>query len=536
MKIAIYSRKSKFTEKGESIDNQIEMCKEYAYKHFKDIEDFIVYEDEGFSGGDTNRPEFQRLIKDSKKKKFDALICYRLDRISRNVSDFSGTIEELNNYDISFVSIKEQFDTSTPMGRAMMYIASVFAQLERETIAERIKDNMYQLARSGRWLGGRTPLGFESEPVEYYDNEMNKRKMYMLTPIKKELNIVKQLYKKYIELNSLTKLEGWTFKNSLKTKTGKNFDISTLRVVLKNPVYCIADPLIYEYFDKLNSDIAGNEKEFDSKHGLMVFNKHDIKKKKVTRKDESEWIVAVGKHKGIIPSSEWIQVQEMLETNSVKAPRKGTGKHGLLSGVIRCKNCGSTMRVKQYKRSYGTYQYYNCLLKERSRGIQCNIKNLNGKEADDLVIKKLKSMAMDDSFLMRNIESKKKAIANNTNLNKNKKKQLEGKIKEYEKSIKNLTLQLAKNEQSIAAKYIIEQIEELDKKVKEIRKELYNVEEETENSLLEQNNIEILKDMLSYFNNNIDNLKFDEKKNLIKRIVKEVTWDGENLEIKMYGQ
>src|SRR5699024_10635799 len=306
MKIAIYSRKSKFTEKGESIDNQIQLCKEYAYKHFDNIGDFIIYEDEGFSGGDTDRPEFQKLTKDAKKKKFDVLICYRLDRISRNVSDFSGTIEELNDYDIAFVSIKEQFDTSTPMGRAMMFIASVFAQLERETIAERIKDNMYQLARSGRWLGGRTPLGFESEPVEYYDNEMNKIKMYMLAPIKKELNIVKQLYKKYLELNSLTKLEGWTFKSNIKTKTGKNFDISTLNVILKNPVYCIADPLIYEYFDNLDSDIAENKKEFNGQHGLMVFNKHDIKKRKVTRKNESEWIIAVGKHKGIIPSSDWI--------------------------------------------------------------------------------------------------------------------------------------------------------------------------------------------------------------------------------------
>lgn len=102
-------------------------------------------------------------MQDAKANKFDYLVCYRLDRISRNVSDFSTLIEKLNKLDISFISIKEQFDTSTPMGRAMMFISSVFAQLERETIAERIKDNMYELARTGRWLGGKTPHGFSSK-------------------------------------------------------------------------------------------------------------------------------------------------------------------------------------------------------------------------------------------------------------------------------------------------------------------------------------------------------------------------------------
>ncbi|WP_373845456.1 recombinase family protein, partial [Clostridium sp.] len=142
MKAAIYSRKSKFTSKGESIGNQIEMCKEYCTKNFDGKIEFIIYEDEGFSGGNIDRPQFQKMILDAKGGKFDSLVCYRLDRISRNVADFSATLELLEQHNISFVSIKEQFDTSTPMGKAMVYIASVFAQLERETIAERVRDNM----------------------------------------------------------------------------------------------------------------------------------------------------------------------------------------------------------------------------------------------------------------------------------------------------------------------------------------------------------------------------------------------------------
>ena len=157
MKVAIYSRKSKFTGKGDSVENQIEMCKEYIRTHFEDAE-VVIYEDEGFSGGTIDRPEFKHMLLDAKKKKFNVLMCYRLDRVSRNVADFSTLLDDLSLYDIAFVSIREQFDTSTPMGRAMLYIASVFAQLERETIAERIRDNMLQLAKTGRWLGGITPI------------------------------------------------------------------------------------------------------------------------------------------------------------------------------------------------------------------------------------------------------------------------------------------------------------------------------------------------------------------------------------------
>ena len=166
--IAIYSRKSRFTGKGESIGNQVDLCKEYVRTHFGDaaLDRIIVYEDEGYSGGNLNRPDFKKMMEDAGKRRFKAIIVYRLDRISRNISDFAGLIDELARLDISFVSIKEQFDTCSPMGRAMMYIASVFSQLERETIAERIRDNMHELAKTGRWLGGVTPTGYASESVK----------------------------------------------------------------------------------------------------------------------------------------------------------------------------------------------------------------------------------------------------------------------------------------------------------------------------------------------------------------------------------
>ena len=127
--IVIYSRKSKFTGKGESIENQIEMCRQYIRLQFGDdaAEQALVYEDEGFSGGTLERPQFKKMMADAKSKHFRAIVVYRLDRISRNIGDFAKLIEQLNGMKIDFISIKEQFDTSSPMGRAMMYISSVFS-------------------------------------------------------------------------------------------------------------------------------------------------------------------------------------------------------------------------------------------------------------------------------------------------------------------------------------------------------------------------------------------------------------------------
>src|SRR5574344_2794664 len=122
-KIALYSRKSKFTGKGESTHNQIEMCKKKIAFQFPDVDldnDILIYEDEGFTGYNTNRPSFQKMLKDIKDNKIKVIAFYKLDRISRNVSDFSNLINELDNYDVSFLSSTESIENITPSGRAMM--------------------------------------------------------------------------------------------------------------------------------------------------------------------------------------------------------------------------------------------------------------------------------------------------------------------------------------------------------------------------------------------------------------------------------
>ena len=207
MNIAIYSRKSLFTGKGESIENQIQMCRVYIINSIDSNAHICIYEDEGYSGGNTNRPKFKEMIKDIKSGKINRVVCYKLDRIGRSVAQLSNMFELLDRYNCSFTSITEQqFDTTTPMGRAMINIASTFAQLERETIAERVRDNMLGLAKTGRWLGGQSPLGYSPEKMTYLDEEFKERTLMKLTPIDDELKIVKLVFDSYFEIHSVSQV------------------------------------------------------------------------------------------------------------------------------------------------------------------------------------------------------------------------------------------------------------------------------------------------------------------------------------------
>lgn len=394
--IAIYSRKSRFTGKGDSIENQIEMCKEHILKFIsKDVE-FIIYEDEGFSGGNINRPAFKRLMNDIKYGAIDLLICYRLDRISRNVADFSSVLDILQEYKVDFISIKEQFDTSSPMGRAMIYIASVFAQLERETIAERIKDNMLEMAKKGKWTGGKLPLGFISKKTAYIDEEGKKRFNVALVHDTKDLEFVKFLYEKYLELGSLHKLETYTHENNIRSASGKIFEKSTLKIILQNPIYVKADENVFNYFENKGWSVYG---EADGIHSLLSYNKTETAKKdgKLTKrnKDESESLVAVSNIEGYIDSSLWLKVQYQFKKNKDTFPRLGKTHNALLVGKLFCGNCGTRMIIQHGRTSPKTgikNFYYVCSLKKTSKKKLCEAHNVKTDFLENLVLDALEKL------------------------------------------------------------------------------------------------------------------------------------------------
>jgi DNA invertase Pin-like site-specific DNA recombinase len=527
MKIAIYSRKSKFTGRGESIENQIELCREYAEKHYGSAE-YLIYEDEGFSGGTIERPQFQKMLHDAKKKKFDVLICYRLDRVSRNIADFSVLIEELQKHGISFVSIRERFDTSTPMGRAMMYIASVFAQLERETIAERIKDNMLELAKTGRWLGGVPPLGFKSEKISYIDNEYKERSLVKLKPVENEMKEVEVLYDKYLELGSIHQVRKYLIQKNKKTKNKAYFSSRVISDILKNPAYAKVNSKVVEYLESKGITVVGQDR-INNKRGILIYNK---KNKSGIQNDPSEWIAAVAKHNGYISAEKWLQVQHQLDENNKEIPRAGTSEIALLSGILRCAECGSPMNVTYgRKRKDGTApHYYTCNLKIISGREKCRNPNANGIDLDHTVINKLLELSSSKEMLIKELEALKKNSQDRDSITL-RIYELKSRKEELMKQIKNLIDELSKS--STASKYIIPQIEKRDTEIKEIDEEISKLEDEQSKKQKEVENFDMFVNNLLNFKDVADKLSNIEKKNFLRTIIDKVFWNGNTKEVSI---
>ena len=526
--IAIYSRKSKYTGKGESIDNQIELCKQYIAIHFPKCaaNDIFIYEDEGFSGGNTLRPQFKRMMDDAKTKNFSAIVCYRLDRISRDIGDFARLIEELNNLQISFVSIKEQFDTSSPMGRAMMYISSVFSQLERETIAERIRDNMHELAKTGRWLGGITPTGYISESVENVTIAGKVKKVCKLKMVPEEAKIVQQVFKIFLETNSLTKTETYFLQNSYKTKNDKAFSRFAIRNILTNPVYVIADSNAYYYF-KSNTDLFAQKSDFDNTHGVMAYNRTIQRSGKSNRvRPIIEWIVSVGKHEGLISGANWVQAQEYLQQNSMKSFRKPRSNVALLSGLLYCA-CGNYMRPKLSKsktRGEPVFSYL-CTMKEKSRSHLCKMSNVNGNILDEAVCEQIKKLESNGSEFIRHLASIKIQLTDSCE--NHAESLLRANLSENEKEIAVLVSSLSRATDTSAEGYIIKQINELHGKKELIKNRIA----EFEGPALSDNKFHVIRQMLSDFKYTFDNMDIEQKRAAMRALIKRIEWDGEYIHI-----
>ena len=530
-KAAIYSRKSIFTGKGESIENQIEMCKDYYLRHYGSDVDFIIYEDEGFSGGNTKRPKFQEMLSDIKLKKFDTLICYRLDRISRNVADFSSTLELLQDNNIDFISIKEQFDTSTPMGRAMVYISSVFAQLERETIAERVRDNMLQLAKTGRWLGGQEPFGFKSEKIIYIDENFNERSLMKLSPVKDELEVVKLIFDKYLETNSITQVTNYLQDNLYKGKNGGDWGTTQVKKILSSAIYVISTEETHNYLKSLGINVFGEP----NGNGYLSYNKT---RKMIFDRDITEWIYAVAKHKGVIDSKTWLMVQSILEKNKhkkIKRTATGANNTALLTGILKCSKCGSNMIIKQGHKSKTEegkrYDYYVCSKKDNSRGRKCDNKNVRADRLDSIVLRELKNYNKD--YLEESlIEILNTATDNSNNINKINKVNLE--ISEKETSISNLVKQLSSAPNEIVANYIMEEINKLSNDISEAKKLLEKLKENKETKKNDIDNLNLILDMLNTFNGTFDFIEdIPQKRLMLQTLLSSAIWDGENYEVKL---
>ncbi len=304
---AIYARQSIDKKGSLSIEGQIELCRKFT------ADDALVFSDKGFSGKNTKRPAFGELMEAVEAGRVKKIVVYRLDRFSRSLADFSQIWELLRKNDVEFLSVNEQFDTSSPMGRAMLNIVMTFAQLERETTAERVRDNYHHRVSLGAWPGGPAPYGYALSKAE-----LDGRKVSSLIADENAKTVL-HIFEEYVwSETSLRALAKALTEQGIHGPKREAWDNVTLSRILRNPVYAQADEAVYCYYLAQGIQIRQMPEVFDGVHGCLLIGKRDRSRGKYTKKDEQ--MLSLSTHEGIIPSSLWLRAQDKL-SGQMQLPR-----------------------------------------------------------------------------------------------------------------------------------------------------------------------------------------------------------------------
>lgn len=515
MKIGIYPRKSVYRDNSDSVSVQVKMCKDYAHILYSGQElEFMVYDkDEGFSGKNTNRPSFQEMMLDVRHGLLDVVMVYKLDRISRNVQEFSAMFEELQKYGVSFVSVKETFDTSTPIGRTVMYILAAFAQLERENTSERVADNMQALGAAGKWTGGKCPCGTSSIRRKIGDKEHS---YLVLDP--NAIWLPQLLYRLFLSGMTITAVERHCRDQNITSAGGYFLGSSQIYSILSNPVYCQNDEAAYYYFQSLGCNLP-DISAFDGKHGLIAYGRTHTVGNNQKCADKDKWAISVGIHDGLIPAADWISVQHRLRVN--KQDRCNKYEVGILKGVLRC-SCGSRMANRVYVKNNIRFGYYYCQKAARHGDRQCIIHYYRIDTIDNLFINKLKEIQLNpESIVLRNASPV--AVSDPAAILAN--------IRKTETSIQNLTCQLQENAASSAAKYIIGQIEILDQKLSRLNSQLRQAQSQAAERKSQEEQQATIYHNVCYLLDHFEQMSYREKNEIVKKITQECVLDDDGLTI-----
>jgi len=344
---AIYARQSVDKKDSVSIETQIEHCKALA-----ESREPKVFSDKGFSGKNTERPDLKRLLTEIKMGRISKVYVYKLDRISRNITDFYQLYEMMREHQTEFVSVNEHFDTNTPMGRAMMGIIAVFAQMERETIQQRVKDNYYFRIADGRWAGGPAPYGFRNARTE--------NNVPTLEPDEKELEVVKNVYALYngTEHLSLTSICSWLYAEGYRTRKGGKFTSTTLARMLQNLVYVAADNELYNFFQTRKIRFINEPEEWNGSTSACIIAKKNGNQFIRKYEDMKEQTIYLSNIAPVVPSHLYINVQDRLLKNEQFKRANGPSALEELAGKLKCAKCGYA--IKAYSRSTNLRPYLSC--------------------------------------------------------------------------------------------------------------------------------------------------------------------------------
>lgn len=325
MKTAIYARQSVEKNNSLSILGQIEACRRFIDSGEK----YHVYKDEGYSGKNTKRPALEEMIHDIRNGIISKVIIYRFDRISRSLIDFIRIQELFDTHNITLISCSEQFDTSTEMGRMMLKILIMFAEMERNAIVARISDNYAVRAEKMLYLGGKAPFGYEivkSENLKYFVEKTS------------ESDIIRQIFNLYInDDSSCEKIANQLNISGKLTKNGCLWHGSAILKILKNPFYTMIGKNVENYFRDNFDELKISENKY---YGYIRVKN----------------IIYTSLHKGIIPPEIWLKTQKIVEKRAV-SKNSGSGKNSFLQGKMICVNCGKSIYVKTNGRSS---RYFEC--------------------------------------------------------------------------------------------------------------------------------------------------------------------------------
>lgn len=449
-KVAIYCRVSttEQAEEGYSIDEQNIKIREYCEREGHEI--YNLYEDRGISGKNiTNRPGIRQLLDDATKNKFDLVVVWKLNRISRKLLDILNIVELLNKHNIAFRSLTENFETETPSGKLQLNIMGAIGEFERETIAENVKMGLLARAREGRWNGG-VVLGYDLVELP---NEGKKRKNTRLEINEREANTVRRIFELYSQGHGYKAVVNRINKEGHKTKRNGEFAVSTVKEILQNPVYI----------------------------GKIRYNVRQDWSKKRRNNINANPILSDGIHEPIIDVETWDKVQVILKERS-KKHNKVYDCEFPLTGILKCPVCGAGMTISRStsKRKDGTRrvnEYYSCGNWKNKGTAVCNSNSIRVEVADEYVLNKIMEIINNKSIL--------KKVVDNINQNKSTKlkpilEQLEQINKEIEKltskKSKNIELYedgiLDKNELSTRVKAINDEIEKLKYREQELKQDL----------------------------------------------------------------
>jgi len=439
--IAIYARQSVEKENSISLDAQIAHCKNIITKG--DVKEYV---DSGYSGSNINRPAFEQLMEDIKNGSITAVYSYRLDRISRNILDFANLQEFFKKHNCGYVSATENLDTTSPMGRAMVNIVMVFAQLERETIAGRIKDAYFARGKIGAFLGGGCPFGYTTKKAD-----LSGKTFTILHSDPVTAPIARWIFETYTaRRTSLRAIALSLNERGIKTSTGKPFTGIGVGRILTNPVYVACVPEIYDYFFSKGYQISNPVEDFDGTTGCLLFGKEVGHANRSYNPVESQ-ILVKGAHEPLIDANTFIDAQYQINKNK-SLKRSGTGKRSWLTGLTKCAKCGYSATVMKVR----SYHYFKCSA-NRHTGVCKNNKMHPQKKVESFV-------EMELLEAVRNLNVDKLCPEQACQPSVHVRQQL---IK-IDQEISKLVEALSMAEGSSASKHIIKRIEDLDNQKAEL--------------------------------------------------------------------